>query len=210
MDAANLAGAMPEQPHPAIGHTTETVESWVSNATLLWANRRTLARVAAVAFVVSAVTAFVIPKQYESTTRIMPPEQTSGSAAMLAALVGKESSATGLAGLANGLLGGHGNGALFISLLRSGTISSHLIDRFQLQHVYRKRYVEDTARKLASKTTISEDTKSGVITILVEDSDRGRARDMAQAYVDELNTLVADRGNGFGLFNARRLILGRE
>jgi capsule polysaccharide export protein KpsE/RkpR len=120
----------------------------------------------------------------------MPPEQTNGSAAMLAALVGRGSPPGGLAGLASGLLGGRTNGALFITLLHSGTISGHLIDRFQLQHVYRERYVDDTAKKLARKTTISEDAKSGVITIVVEDRDRKRARDLAQAYVDELNALV--------------------
>ena len=110
---------------------------------------------------------------------------------MLAALAGKTSSAGGLASLAGGLLGGHGNDALFISLLRSGTIGGHLIDRFQLQHVYHNRYVEDTGKKLARKTAITEDAKSGVITIVVEDTDRGRARDLAAAYVDELNILVA-------------------
>jgi uncharacterized protein involved in exopolysaccharide biosynthesis len=166
-------------------------EAWISNLAVLWEGRRKLARAAAVALVLSTVTAFVLPKQYESTTRIMPPEQSNGSAAMLAALAGKESTAGGLAGLAGSLLGGHGNGALFISLLRSGTISAHLIDRFQLQHVYRKRYLEDTAKKLARKTSISEDAKSGVITIVVEDTDRNRARDLAGAYVDELNVLVA-------------------
>jgi len=166
-------------------------EAWVSNAALLWENRRFLVRAGAIAFVLSGITACILPKQYESTTRIMPPEQTGGSAAMLAALAGKAPSAGGLASLASGLLGGHGNDALFISLLRSGTISGHLIDRFQLQHVYHNRYVEDTAKKLARKTAITEDAKSGVITIVVEDTDRGRARDLAAAYVDELNILVA-------------------
>jgi len=165
-------------------------EAWVSNLALLWTRRRLLARVAALALVLSAVVAFLLPKQYESTTRIMPPEQTSGSAAMLAALVGRGAAPGGLAGLASGLLGGRTNGALFISLLHSGTISGRLIDHFQLEHVYRKRYVDDTAKKLARKTTISEDAKSGVITIVVEDADRERARDLAQAYVDELNALV--------------------
>ena len=66
------------------------------------------------------------------------------------------------------------------------------LDRsLSLQQVYHKRYIVDTAKKLAAKTSISEDTKSGVITITVEDTDRGRARDIAQAYVDELNLLVA-------------------
>ncbi len=165
-------------------------EAWVSNAALLWLNRRMLARTVGLAFLLSTVTAFLLPKQYESTTHIMPPEQASSGVAMLAALAGKGSPAGGLASLANGLLGGHNNGALFLSLLRSGTVSGHLIERFQLQHVYHKRYVEDTAKKLARKTTISEDNKSGVITLTVEDTDRQRARDMTQAYLDELNALV--------------------
>ena len=191
MEAVTSSAETAERPSAALGKSTETDAPWVSNAALLWTNRRVLVRVAALALVLSTVVAFVIPKQYESTTRIMPPEQANGSAAMLAALAGRGSGASSLASLAGGLLGAHGNGELFLSLLRSGTIGGHLIDRFQLQHVYRKRYVEDTAKKLASKTAISEDAKSGVITIVVEDTDRGRARDLAQAYVDALNVLVA-------------------
>ena len=191
MDAVSPTDAMPERPQHAVGQSAESDAAWVSNAALLWANRLTLVRVAALALVLSTVIAFVLPNQYESTTRIMPPEQATGSAAMLAALTGKGSAVNGLASLAGGLLGGHGNGELFISLLRSGAIGGHLIERFQLQHVYGNRYAEDTAKKLTRKTAISEDAKSGVITIVVEDTDRGRARDMAQAYVDELNSLVA-------------------
>jgi uncharacterized protein involved in exopolysaccharide biosynthesis len=65
-----------------------------------------------------------------------------------------------------------------------------LIDRFNLQHVYHKRYRIDAAKRLAWRTKITEDKKSGVITITVEDTDRVRARDLAQAYLDELNLLV--------------------
>jgi uncharacterized protein involved in exopolysaccharide biosynthesis len=39
-------------------------------------------------------------------------------------------------------------------------------------------------------TKITEDKKSGVITIEVEDTSRVRARDLAQGYLDELNKLV--------------------
>ncbi|WP_433972541.1 GNVR domain-containing protein [Tunturiibacter lichenicola] len=114
---------------------------------------------------------------------------------MLAALVGKGSSAGGsaggLAGLAGSLLGAKNNGALFIALLHSGTISGHLIDRFDLQRVYHKKYRDATAKQLARLTKITEDTKSGVITIAVTDEKRERSRDLAQAYLDELNSLVA-------------------
>ncbi len=191
MDAASEREESPVQPHAAAAPPREADEAWVANAGLLWVSRRLLARVTALTIAISAAIAFTLPKQYESTTRIMPPEQTTGSAAMLAALVGRGSGPSGIASLASGLLGGRSNGALFLDLLRSGTVAGHLIDRFRLQQVYHKRYVEDTAKKLASKTTISEDAKSGVITITVEDRERGRARDLAEAYVDELNALVA-------------------
>jgi capsule polysaccharide export protein KpsE/RkpR len=120
----------------------------------------------------------------------MPPEQGGNSAAMLAALIGK-SSAGGLAGLAGNLLGAKNNSALFVALLRSGTVSDHLIDRFELQRVYHKRYREDAAKRLGHLTKITEDTKSGVITLSVTDETRERARDLAQGYLDELNALVA-------------------
>jgi capsule polysaccharide export protein KpsE/RkpR len=170
-------------------------EAWVTNVSLLWAKRRLLARVVIVAFLLSLTTALLTPNEYESTTRIMPPQATGGGGgiAALAALAGKTSvgGANGLAGIAGSLLSTRSNGTLFVSLLHSGTIGGHIVERFQLQHVYRKRYKEDTAKRLARNTVAAEDPKSGVISITVTDKDRQRARDMAQAYLDELNVLVA-------------------
>src|SRR5258708_35980889 len=164
--------------------------NWVENASLFWDHRRLFFRVAVVVFVLSISFALFLPKEYVSTARIMPPEQGSNSAAMLAALVGK-GSAGGLAGLAGSLLGAKNNGAVFVALLHSGTISGHLIDRFDLQRVYHKRYRLDAAKRLAHLTKITEDPKSGVISIAVTDQSRERARDLAQGYLDELNNLVA-------------------
>jgi capsule polysaccharide export protein KpsE/RkpR len=166
-------------------------EPWVANAALLWENRRFLAKVSAIAFVLSIVIAITTPNQYDSSTRIMPPEQTTGGAAMLAALSARSGAVpSGLSSLAGGLLGGRSNGALFLDLLHSGTVGGHLIERFHLEQVYHKRYMDETLKALAGKTDIAEDPKSGVITITVKDRDRVRARDMAQAYLDELNALV--------------------
>jgi capsule polysaccharide export protein KpsE/RkpR len=114
-----------------------------------------------------------------------------GGTALLAALAGRSGGGLGsLGALASGLLGGGGNTSLFIDLLRSGSVSGHLIDRFDLQNVYRKRYRIDTAKCLARRTKIVDDKKSGVITLTVTDSDPVRARDIAEAYLDELNRLV--------------------
>src|SRR5260370_42072621 len=118
--------------------------TWVENASLFWDARRTFIRVVGIVFVSSILFALFLPKEYVSGARIMPPEQGGNSAAMLAALVGK-GSAGGLAGLAGSLLAAKNNGALVVALLHSGTVSGHLIDRFDLQRGYHKRYREDTA-----------------------------------------------------------------
>jgi uncharacterized protein involved in exopolysaccharide biosynthesis len=157
---------------------------------LLWNHRHTLAWVALISLFVSLGIAFAIPKQYKSSTSIMPPDQQSSAAMMFAALAAHSGSLGALSGLASALPSGRSSADLFIDLLRSGTVSGHLIDRFDLQHVYRKRYRVDTAKHLAHLTRITEDKKSGVITIEVEDTSRERARDLTQGYLDELNQLV--------------------
>jgi capsule polysaccharide export protein KpsE/RkpR len=172
-------------------HDRAAIPNWVANTSLLWQERRMLARTAGIALVAALAIAFLWPKQYESTARIMPPGNSMGGAAVLAALTGHPGGGLGnLEALAGGLLSGSGNTSLFIDLLRSGSVSGRLIDRFDLQRVYRKRYRIDTAKCLARRTTIVDDKRSGVITLTVTDTDPVRARDIAQGYLDELNQLV--------------------
>ena len=176
---------------PAIRIDEIPAPNWVTNVAVLWDRRLTLIRVAAIALGLSLIIAFVIPKRYESTARIMPPENSNSGTAMLAALAGRSlGGLDGLGTLAASFLGAHGNSALFVDLLRSGTVTGNLIDRFDLQKAYRKRYRVDTAKYLARHTSIADDKKSGVITLTVTDTDPRRARDLAQGYLDELNMLV--------------------
>lgn len=156
---------------------------------LLWEHRRWLSRVAAWALVVSTIVAFLIPNKYESSVSIMPPESLSGSGNMLAALASKASPE--LATMATSLLGKKDSGALFVDLYRSRTVQDRVVDRLSLQKVYWIRYKQDARKKLNNRTDVSEDRKSGVITLIVEDRSPQRAHDIAQAYVDELNHLVA-------------------
>lgn len=163
--------------------------AWVPNTSLLWDHRRTLLKALVWSLVVSTLIVFLIPKQYESTTRIMPPEQQGMGAAMLAAFTGKAMPGA-LGALASGMLGMKDNGALFVDLLHSGTIQGTIVDRYDLQKVYWKRYRQDALKKLGHRTDVTQDHKSGVITITVTDTDRKRAQEMAQAYLDQLDTLL--------------------
>ena len=163
---------------------------WAIRAGLLWKHRRILLKVTAIALAAGLCLAFAIPKEYTAATSIMPPDQQGSGAMLLAALAGREGGLGALGSLAGGFLGERQTTPLFIALLQCGTVSGHLIRRFDLRQVYHKRYNVDAAKHLAHVTKITEDRKSGVITIKVEDRDPVRARDLAQAYLEELNGLV--------------------
>src|SRR5712692_2890998 len=157
---------------------------------LLWERRRSLLRAAAIGLLASTLVAFLIPKSYTSTTQLMPPDsQSTSGMAMMAAMAAK--GAGGLGAVAGDLLGLKSSGALFIGVLRSQTSEDRLIQQFGLRRVYGKRLVVDARMKLDENTSISEDRKSGIITISVTDHSPQRAAAIANAYVDELNSLVS-------------------
>jgi uncharacterized protein involved in exopolysaccharide biosynthesis len=156
---------------------------------LLREHRRSLFRVAAWALAISTVTAFLIPNRYESSVSIMPPESMSGNGNMLAALAMKASPE--LAAMTGSLLGTKSTGALFVDLFRSRSVQDRVVERLNLQKIYWSRYKQDARKKLNSRTDVYEDRKSGVITLTVEDGSQQRGHDIAQAYVEELNRLVA-------------------
>ncbi len=169
-------------------HRQAPALDWMASLQLLWENRGLLYRVALWALVVSIIGAFLIPSKYESTSRIMPPESKGESGAILAALMGK---APGLSSLAGDFMGVKNSGALYVDLLRSRTVQEHIVDRFDLQKVYWKRYKQDARKLLDDRTDVAEDRKSGTIALTVTDRDPERARDMAQEYIEQLNRLLS-------------------
>ena len=158
---------------------------------LLWDRRRSFLRASALALLASTLFAFLIPKSYTSTAQLMPPDQQSTSAlAMMAGMVAKAGG--GLGSVAGDLLGIKSSGALFIGVLRSQTAQDQLVEKFDLRKVYSSRLIMDARRRLDENTSISEDRKSGIISISVTDHNPQRAAAIANAYVDELNSLVAE------------------
>lgn len=158
---------------------------------LLWNHRRFFVRAAAIGLAVSTLVAFLIPKSYIATTQLMPPDpQSTSGMAMMAAMAAKAGGG-GLGSVAGDLLGLKSSGALFIGVLRSETSQERLIEQFDLKKVYGRRLVTDARAKLDENTSISEDRKSGIITISVTDHSPERAAALASAYVDQLNSLAS-------------------
>lgn len=164
---------------------------------LFWGNRRLLVRATLGAVVASVVIALLIPNRYQSTTSLMPPDNQSQSGLGLLAAVaggavgGGAGSLGGLQSLAGDLFGLKTSGDLFIGILQSETAKDKLIAEFHLQKEYHDKKIEDARKDLADHTDISQDRKSGIISIAVTDHSPTRAAAMAQAYVAELNVLVA-------------------
>jgi len=177
---------------PANGPTLEAQapkSEWFDRLHQLWESRRLLYKALLCALVVGTAIAFLLPKRYESTVSIMPPDSLGSNGMMMAALAGKTSPE--LAGIASSLLGTKSTSALFVGLLHSRTVADHIVDKFNLQGVYWVRYKWDARKILDRRTDVADDRKSGIIIITVSDRDPQRAHGIAQAYVEELNKLVA-------------------
>jgi capsule polysaccharide export protein KpsE/RkpR len=189
----SLEYSAPAEPAPVNPQGLTSIEiAW-----LLWGKRAFLKRLLFVGLLVSTAIAFLIPKRYVATAQLMPPDFNSASA-LVAALPALSSpgDAAGAAGggvmsLANRLLGLNSPGQLMIGVLRSRTIEDSLIERFVLMELYSARYPEDARKKLEGYTDVGEDSKTGIISIAVEDKSPERAAAMVQAYTEELNRVLA-------------------
>jgi uncharacterized protein involved in exopolysaccharide biosynthesis len=167
-------------------------ETTAANIRLLWRERRFLGRVALGGFLFMTLVAFLIPSRYESTTRLMPPEnnQAASGLAAVAAMVSTTSGSSGAGNLASEVLGLKSTSEIFVGILSSHTVRDQLIEQFQLKRVYWDRRIEDAREDLSKHTEIEVDRKSQIVAITVTDRNPKRAAAMGQAYIEQLNRLV--------------------
>jgi len=179
------------QPMPVREYEEHSSLVVVNRLRLLLEKRVFLFRVAAYGLALSTLFAFLIPFRYEAHTQLMPPdsELTSGLGSLLAMTA---KTGNGLGMLAGDLLGVRTSGSLFIGILRSQTVEDRITDQFDLKSVYGVRLMQNARRQLEANTQISEDRKSGIISIGVTDHSPQRAAAMAQAYISELDRLVVE------------------
>jgi len=129
-----------------------------------------------------------LPNRYTATASILPPQQVPSLAAAMAGQLG----ALGpMAALAQKDLGLKNPNDIYVGMLRSRTAEDALIGRFDLLRVYRVKRMSDARRKLENNSSIVLG-KEGFVTISVEDKDRNRAPQIANAYVEQLRQLTQD------------------
>lgn len=132
--------------------------------------------------VLAVIVSLLLSNVYTGVARIMPPQQSQSTAAML---LGQG----GLAGMAANSLGIKSPNDMYVGMLKSRTVADNIIGRFQLQNLYQRDTMVETRRVLANNTTIVAG-KDGLIAVEFDDEDPQRAADVANAYVEELQKLT--------------------
>src|SRR5437016_6624265 len=161
--------------NPVIPDPDHRHSSWTETIVQLWSHRLRIGMWTIAGTIMFAGLAMIVCK-YEATAQLMPPDGNapSGLAALAAPLLGKASDGAGIGSLigAGDVLGStKSSGALFTKVLQSQTIQNQLIKDFNLLEHYHLKYEEDARIKLTSRTSITEDKKSMVLTITVRDRD---------------------------------------
>ncbi len=92
---------------------------------------------------------------------------------------------------ASGLLGGasKGSGDLYVGILKSRGVQDRLITRFSLMDVYKVKKQSRAEKELANHTNFDVDTKTSIVVVQVTDESPQRARDLANAYLEELRSV---------------------
>ena len=185
---------LPDSDFPMANEVRDKDQKMVVWLRLLWTQRQMLFRVTLYALLASTAVVLLIPSRYESTARLMPPDNQSGSGLAIAAAAMSSGGAgvSNLSGIAGDLLGLKTTSDIFVGILGSRTAQDKLIEQFDLKNLYGARNMEDARKALAANTSISVDRKSQITSITVTDKSPRRAAAISQAYVEELNHLVAE------------------
>jgi len=126
---------------------------------------------------------FTIAPTFTATTVFMPPQQQQSAAASMLASLG---ALGGLAGAATGIKNPNDQ---FVAFLKSDSIANALIDRFKLMVRYESELKTDARKTLENVSKIASG-KDGLITIDVDDKDPAFAAQLANAYVEELGSML--------------------
>jgi len=127
---------------------------------------------------------FLIPPSYTAKTQFLPPQQQQSAAAGLLQSLG---SLGGLAGAAAGI---KNPADQYIAYMKSNAVKDALIDRFKLMERYSAKLRIDARTALEGKVRIASG-KDGLISVEVDDKDPKFAADVANAYVEELRSVLA-------------------
>jgi uncharacterized protein involved in exopolysaccharide biosynthesis len=183
-DVAPLGEILSEDQRPA------PAWSFFEALTHLARGIRLVALVTGIAFLIGVVVSLLLPVSYTATTKIMTPQQTQPSAALLMSQLAINPAATNPLSVATG--GGlslRNPNELYLGLLASRPVADGIISEFGLAGFYHARDMTAARKALADRTIVTSE-KSTLIAISVTDTDKKRAAAIANAYPEQLRNLT--------------------
>jgi len=173
-------------PHPAASAPAEV--SLIEVLTELARRKWLIARITGFSAIIGLIGSFLLPVRYTAVTRLMPPQQTQSSASLMMNQL-MSSGAGSLAAMAGAGLGLKSPNDIYVGMLNSRPVADAIIQKFNLQAIYRDRDMTATRRDLAGYTQIVSE-KSGFISVSATDRDRSRAAAIANEYTVQLRSLT--------------------
>ncbi len=167
--------------------------SLIDVLTIIGARKKWISKATAGVALCAIIFSVLLPNRYTATVVILPPQHSSSSAAALLSQIGSLGSLASLGSL--GSSGGFGLkdiNEMYVSLLKSRTVQDALVERFDLMALYGKKRESDAREALARHCTIELGTKDGLIRLSIDDSQPGRAAELANAYVEEYKKFSAN------------------
>jgi len=154
-----------------------------------WAEKRRIAATTLATMLITLGVAFLLPKWYRATAVILPPEETD----LFSNLSMAQRALTKFP--AFGVLPDFFTPAdIYKAILESRMAQEELVHAFDLQKVYRQKSLEKTLKALKDHTRVKLNS-DGTIKIEVEDRDRRRAAEMANALVTALDRYNVEKRN---------------
>ncbi len=150
-------------------------------------HKRLIVRFSLVATLLAVVVLFlVLPRWYKSTTTLMPPKQ-KNTLGLLSSIARASSPFRNL-----GIGGSSDDLVQLQAILNSRRCLEAVVDRFELSKVYRSENKEEAVKELRSNISVGIGEEDVLIEVAAYDTDPQQAADMANYFVDVLNTIFIE------------------
>jgi len=162
-------------------------------------------KTAVIVCVVTTVVLLLLPNWYTATTSILPAERESSFMGLASSIL----QGVGLMGGQEMVLPAFATPShVYASILKSRTVVEAVVRKYDLKRVYKSKTTEEAIKECLSHTKIKVGPE-GIVTLSFEDTDKKRAAEVANSFVEELNhinqTVSSSRARSTRIFMEERL-----
>ncbi len=147
--------------------------------------RRFILRTVLLVCAVSTIVLLLLPNWYRASTSILPPEREASLSGLASSLL----QGVGIMGGQEMVLPAFATPSnVYASILKSRTVVESVINRHGLKERYKCKKMDDAIKECLSHTKVKVGPE-GIVTLSFEDTDSRRAADVANSFVELLNTI---------------------